>query len=71
MQPLRLAAECETPFVHVFHLRAGHEIAHRCSKAPQTFGASPPLILAIVAAATLTPKRSAISAARRFSGSNR
>ena len=28
------------------------------------------LILAIVAAATLTPKRSAINAARRFSGSN-
>jgi DNA replication protein DnaC len=37
---------------------------------PCTRSAQVRLILAIVAAATLTPNRSAISAARRFSGSN-
>ena len=41
MQPLRLAADAKPRLVHVLHRRAGHEIAHRFGKAPQTFGASP------------------------------
>ena len=53
-------------FVHMFHRRARHEISHRFGKAPQTLGASP----AHFAAASFTPKRSAISSARRSSGSN-
>ena len=40
MQPLRLAADAEAGLIHVFYGRARHEIAHRFSKAPKTFGAS-------------------------------
>ena len=69
MQPLRLAADAKPRLVHVLHRRAATR-SRTVSAKPCKRSAQVRLILAIVAAATLTPKRSAISAARRFSGSN-
>jgi hypothetical protein len=69
MQPLRLAADAKPRLVHVLHRRACHEITHRLNKTTKTFGASP-AHSRVMAVAILTPKRSAISVASRFSGSN-
>src|SRR5262249_31584081 len=71
MQPLRLAADAKPGLVHVLHPRTGHEITHRFNKILKTFGASSAHSRDRRGGEfNLTPKRSAISAARRFSGSN-
>ena len=69
MQPLRLAADAKAGLVHVLDgapaTRSRTVSTKSCRRSAQVR-----LIRAIVAAASLTPNRSAISSARRSSGSN-
>ena len=68
MQPSRLAADPKAGLVHVLDRRRGDVIPHHiCEtlKAPKSR-----LIRAMVAAASVTPRRSAINSTRRFSGNN-
>ena len=69
MQPSRLAADPKAGLVHVLDRRRGDVIPHHiCEalKAPGKVPADP----AMVAAASVTPRRSAINSTRRFSGNN-
>ena len=68
VQPLRFAANSEAGLIHVFHWRCGHLIAHRGNANPLNRAAQARLMLAMVAVTRFTPNRSAINAARRFSG---
>ncbi len=69
MQPLRFATDAETGFVHVFHRGLGHLLAHTVDQ-----GLTPCAIVLVdpgnVAVVKRTPWRSAMSMAKRFSGSN-
>ena len=69
MQPLRLAANPKAGFIHVLDRCRCHVVAHGIGETLKRCAQSW-LIRAIVAVARFTPNRSAISAARRFSGSN-
>ena len=69
VQPLRSAADAKAGFVHVFDRRGCDKVSHGFGKASEA-PAQVRLILAIVAATSFTPKRSAINSARRFSGNN-
>ena len=70
MQPLGLAADPEASLVHVLDRSAGHQAAHRGDEILQARAAQVRLIRAMVAATSLMPNKSAISSARRSSGSN-